>query len=183
MYILDYFDTSSYSSSTTKYRLINCLVHIVTLLIHHPDIQKYKYKGITYRGLLMTKNDLKSYTIGNHILNRSFLSTSKNRSVAQLFTGNNQGDQTQISVLLKYTIKQKQTAIDIEHLSTIQDEKEVLILPFAVFQVKDRIENDPQMSPPVLVEIDLEECENDEQINYKKQKSKRFTRGEQTSVR
>ncbi len=56
MYILDYFDTLSYSSSTTKYRLINCLVHIVTLLIHHPDIQKYKYKGITYRGLLMTKN-------------------------------------------------------------------------------------------------------------------------------
>ncbi len=119
-------------------------------------------------------NDLKSYTIGNHILNRSFLSTSKNRSVAQLFTGNNQGNQNQISVLIKYTIKQNQTAIDIEHLSTIQDEKEVLILPFAVFQVKDRIENNPQMSPPVLVEIDLEECENNEQINYKKQKSKQF---------
>ncbi|CAF0979381.1 unnamed protein product [Rotaria sordida] len=170
LYILDYFDISSYSSSPTKYRLINCLVHIVTLLIHHPDIHKYKYKGTTYRGLLMTENDLKHYSIGNHILNRSFVSTSKNRSVAQMFTGNGQETLANISVLLKYTTNQNQTAIDIEHLSTIKDEKEVLILPFSVFQVKDRIEHNPKMSPPVLVEIELEECENDQLINNKKQK-------------
>ncbi|CAF3868662.1 unnamed protein product [Rotaria sp. Silwood1] len=171
LYILDYFDASSYSASPTKYRLINCLVHIITLLIHHPDIYKYKFKGMTYRGLLMTENDLKRYSIGTHILNRSFVSTSKNRSVAQMFTGNSLQTLAKVSVLLKYTTKQNHTAIDIEHLSTIKDEKEVLILPFSVFQIKDIIENNPKMSPPALFEIELEECESDELMNKKEQTS------------
>ncbi|CAF4115716.1 unnamed protein product, partial [Rotaria magnacalcarata] len=59
LYILDYFDPSS---SQTEYRLINCLVHIVTLLVNHPDINKYTYRGTTYRGLSMTKKDLEKYT-------------------------------------------------------------------------------------------------------------------------
>ncbi|CAF5155093.1 unnamed protein product, partial [Rotaria magnacalcarata] len=160
LYILDYFDPPS---SQTKYRLINCLVHIVTLLVNHPDINKYTYRGTTYRGLSMTKKDLEKYTIGNHILNRTFVSTSKNRSIAQLFAGNSQQPSAEVSVLLKYTTKQNKTAIDIEHISMIQDEKEVLILPFSVFQIKDLIKNSPDMSPPVLYEIDLEECEDGEQ--------------------
>ncbi|CAF2850049.1 unnamed protein product, partial [Rotaria sp. Silwood2] len=180
LYILDYFDTSSYSSSPTKYHLINCLVHIVTLLINHPDIHKYKYKGIAYRGLLMTRNDLEHYTAGTHILNRSFVSTSKNPSVAKVFADNREQnilqqisdhhDLVQVSVLLKYTIKQNQTAIDIEHISMVEDEKEVLILPFSVFQIKDRIDNSPKLCPPVLVEIELEECEDGEQINNRKER-------------
>ncbi|CAF0828593.1 unnamed protein product [Rotaria sp. Silwood1] len=183
LYILDYFDKSSYSSLPTKYRLINCLVHIVTLVINHPDIHKYRYDGICYRGVLMTKNDLKNYAIDNHILNRSFLSTSKNRSVAEIFADNNKQnilentleyhhDLSQVSVLLKYNIKQNQTAIDIEHLSMIRDEKEVLILPFSVFQVKHIINNSPKMFLRALYEIDLEECEEDKETNNKKKKSK-----------
>ena len=70
-------------------------------------------------------------------------------------------------VLLKYTIKQNQTAIDIEHISMVEDEQDVLILPFSVFQIKDRIEHNPKISPPVLIEIDLEEFEDKE-----KEKSK-----------
>jgi hypothetical protein len=46
-----------------------------------------------------------------------------------------------IPVLLKYTIKQNKTGIDIEHLSMIRDEEEVLILPFSVFKIKNRIIN------------------------------------------
>jgi len=177
LYILHYFDTQSYSSLRTKYRLINCLVHIVTLVINHPDIHKYKYNGISYRGLLMNEKDLECYLISNHILNRSFVSTSKNREVAKLFAGrqenistktSNRYDLTEIAVLLKYTIKQNQTAIDIEHMSEIPDEEEVLILPFSVFQIKNRFENRAEM----LVIIELEECEDDEQINNEKKKSK-----------
>jgi hypothetical protein len=171
LYILDYFDLPSYSSLRTKHRLINSLVHIVTLLINHPDIHKYKYNGIVYRGLVMNENDLKFYNIGNHILNRSFVSTSKNRSIAQMFAANRHFS-TQVPVLLIYRIKQNQTAIDLEHISTVPDEEEVLILPFSVFQVKDRIENYQNMCSPVLVEIDLEEYEDNEQINNEKQKSK-----------
>ncbi|CAF3015287.1 unnamed protein product [Rotaria sp. Silwood2] len=171
LYILDYFDISSYSSSATRYRLINCLVHIVTLLINHPDLHKYQYKGITYRGLLMKENDLKDYIIGKHVLNRSFVSTSKNRKTAQVFADNSQQTLTQVSVLLKYTIKLNQTAIDIEDISTIQDEEEVLVLPFSVFKIKNRFENRPEMCSPMLIEIDLEECEDNEQINHENKNS------------
>ncbi|CAF4161319.1 unnamed protein product, partial [Rotaria sordida] len=180
LYILDYFDISSYSSSPTRYRLINCLVHIVTLLINHPDLHKYQYKGVSYRCLLMSQNDLKYYKIGNHILNRSFVSTSKYLSVAQRSVSNSRQNifqqnlghhgLAQISVLLKYTIKLNQTAVDIEHISMTQDENEVLILPFGVFKIKDRIENCLNMCSPILVEIDLEECEDNEQLYHEKEK-------------
>ncbi len=72
-----------------------------------------------------------------------------------------------IPVLLKYTIKQNKTGIDIEHLSMIRDEEEVLILPFSVFKIKNRIENCSSMLLPMLVEIDLEEYEDNQ-----KEKSK-----------
>jgi hypothetical protein len=54
----------------------------------------------------MKQNDLKSYSIGNHILNRSFVSTSKNRLIAQLFADNRQqniSNVIEIPVLLTYT--------------------------------------------------------------------------------
>ena len=165
LYIVDYLDNVSYSSLGHRYRLINCLVHIVTLFIHHPKIDHYTYRGWTYRGVMMIVNDLKHYTVGSYILNRSFLSTSKNRSVAQMFITSNRNDSDRVSVIFKFTIKQSRTAVAIEHHANILDEREVLILPFAVFQVKDRIDNDPTQSPPVDVELDLEECDEEELLN------------------
>lgn len=184
LYILDYFDIYSYSSLPKGYRLINCLIYIVTLLINHPDIQKYQHNGIVYRGLLMTQNALEHYSIGNHILNRSFVSTTKERMIAEIFAGSDRSEVSEqnlgnrglkeVSVLLTYTIKQNQTAIDITHLSTIQDEEEILILPFSVFQVKNRIEGCENMGSPMLTEIELEECADDEEINDEKPLGKQF---------
>ncbi|CAF1482443.1 unnamed protein product [Didymodactylos carnosus] len=182
LYIVDYFDPSSYSSIPAEYRLINCLVHIVTLVRNDPYRNKYKYKGITYRGLLMKQNDLKPYRIGNYILNKSFMSTSKALSIAQLYANNspdsilggtsNYHDRAEVSsVILKFTIKQDETAVDIKHMSMVPDEEEVLILPFSVFRVKDTIENGGDTDSPGLIEIDLEECEDSEQINTEKPKS------------
>ncbi len=62
-----------------------------------------QFNGITYRDLSMKQNNLKFY---------SFISTSKNRSIAQLFADNTQENIStddhliEIPVLLKYTIKQ-----------------------------------------------------------------------------
>ncbi|CAF4049070.1 unnamed protein product [Adineta steineri] len=178
LYILHYFNTQSYSYTSPEYRLINCLVHIVTLLINHPDIHKYKYKGTTYRGLLMKQNDLKAYHIGNYILNKSFMSTSKDLAVAHIFAGygqesvlsgiSNHHDSSEVSVILKFTIKQNDTGVDIKHMSMVEDEEEVLILPFSVFQVKDRIENGLNTDSPGLIEIYLEQCEDNEQVNNEK---------------
>ena len=183
LHILDYFDLYAYSSVTNGYRLINCLVYIVTLLIHHPDFEKYQYKGITYRGLIMTENTLEQYSIGNQVLNRAFVSTSKNRAIAELFAcidEQNVLEQTsdargvkKVPVLLRYTIKQNQTAINITNLSKISDEEEVLILPFSVFQVKHRTNNCLNIHAAKLIEIELEECEDGEQINNEEQAGKR----------
>ncbi|CAF1209220.1 unnamed protein product [Adineta steineri] len=182
LYILHYFDTRPYSSTPVEYRLINCLVHIVTLLINHPDVRQYKYKGVTYRGMLMSPNDLKPYRIGNYILNKSFVSTSKDPAVARMYAGTGQEnvlgrilnyhDPSEVPVILKFTIKQDDTGVDIKHMSMVEDEEEVLILPFSVFQVKDRIENGANTDSPGLIEIYLEQCEDNEQVNNKKPKSK-----------
>ena len=179
LYVLDYFDINSYSSG---YRLINCLVYIVTLIINHPDIHKYQYNGTTFRGLRMTENALEHYRIGNHILNRSFVSTTKDRAIAEIFAGNDQPNGLEpfpndcglkkASVLLKYTIKQNQTAIDITQLSMIKDEEEILILPFSVFQVKNRTESRSDVCSSVLIEIELEECEGDAQTKNKEHQGK-----------
>jgi hypothetical protein len=117
----------------------------------------------------MKSNHLKSYSIGNCILNKSFVSTSKILKVAQFFADNRQMNDQLIPVLLKYTIKQNETAIDIEDLSVIPDEEEVLILPFSVFKIKNRVEKCSHTSSTMLVEIDLEECQL---IDYQKEISK-----------
>jgi hypothetical protein len=119
----------------------------------------------------MTPNQLESYSVENSILNKSFVSTSKDRSIANMFADYNQQQNSKIPVLLIYTIKKNQTAIDIEHISTIKDEEEVLILPFSVFQVKNKIEKN---SSSILIEIHLEECQDDQQINYQINNSKLY---------
>jgi hypothetical protein len=183
LYILDYFDIYSYSALPRGYRLINCLVYIVTLLINHPDIQKHQYKGTVYRGILMTQNALERYRIGNDILNRSFVSTTTDRQIADIFAGNDQQNVLQqtsddfgmkkVSAIFIYTIKRNQTAIDIKKLSAISDEDEILILPFSVFQVKDRTQSYPDSCSSPLIEIHLEEYENEKQINTEELEGKR----------
>ncbi|CAF3365154.1 unnamed protein product [Rotaria sp. Silwood2] len=143
LYILEYFDeTKTFSSN---YRLVNCLVHIVRLLIYHPNLPQYRYQGVCYRGMRVTQHDLDQYQLNQHILNRAFLSTSTDREVAAMFAGEGQQSQMrytpknhcalQYSCLCQYLIKQNSTAMHIQSLSMRQDEKEVLIVPFTVFKV------------------------------------------------
>ncbi|CAF3491605.1 unnamed protein product [Rotaria socialis] len=88
LFVLEYFDkTKDFSSN---YRLVNCLVHIVTLIIYHPNLPQYRYKGLCYRGMRITQNDLNQYRLNQHILNRTFLSTSDDRQVAEMFSGEGQ---------------------------------------------------------------------------------------------
>lgn len=169
LYILDYFDESKIFSST--YRLVNCLAHIVTLLIHHPNLSQYRYRGFCYRGMRITQNDLNQYRSNQHMLNRSFLSTSVNRQVAEMFAGEGQQSKMrftpqnqsalQYSCLCRYLIKQDSTAIDVQTLSMRPEEEEVLILPFTVFKVVTIKRHYPDnLTAPISVEIELEECED-----------------------
>jgi hypothetical protein len=186
LYVLDYFDESKNFLST--YRLVNCLAHIVTLLIHHPKLSQYEYRGLCYRGMRVTQYDLNQYKLGQHILNRSFLSTSIDRQVAEMFAGEGQQSKMrytpkrnyalQYSCLCQYSIKQKGTAIDIKMLSMRPDEKEVLILPFAVFKVVAIKRNDLEdPTAPISIEIELEECEDPDsrpnQLEFKQKTKQR----------
>ncbi|CAF0942429.1 unnamed protein product [Rotaria sordida] len=169
LYILQYFDITK--DFLSNYRFVNCLVHIVTLLIYHPNLPQYRYQGLCYRGMRITQNDLNQYLSNQHILNRSFLSTSIDREVAEMFAGEGQQSKMrytpknhcalQYSCLCQYLIKQNSTAINIQSLSTRPDEKEILILPFTVFKViaiKQNYLDDPKAS--ISIEIELEECED-----------------------
>jgi hypothetical protein len=169
LYILEYFDkTKTFSSN---YRLVNCLVHIVTLLIYHPNLPQYQYQGVCYRGMIITQNDFDQYQLNQHILNRAFLSTSIDRQVAEMFAGEGQQSQMrhtpkghcalQYSCLCKYVIKQSSTAINIQSLSIRPDEQEILIIPFTVFKVTAIRRNHLVHSKAsISIEIELEECED-----------------------
>lgn len=164
LYIIDYFDPYAFLSRPGRFRLINCLAHITGLSINNPDLHQYRYTGIVYRGLVLSAKDYECYKIGNYILNRSFVSTSQNRLVAMMFSGFEHGNNfeetsTQRCVLFKYKIEQNTTGLDIERISSIEDENEVLILPFSLFQVKNRKEIYSTKSSQILYEIDLDEIQ------------------------
>ena len=177
LYVLEYFDQTTIFRPS-NYRLVNCLVHIVTLLMHHPNLPQYQFQGTCYRGMMITQNDLNQYKLNQHIMNRAFLSTSVDHRVAKMFAGIDQQSQMrhtpsqqdhspiQYSCLCRYLIKQDLTAINIQSLSATGGEQEVLINPFSVFQVIDVKENyleDP--NAPISIEIELEECEDIDEKN------------------
>ncbi|CAF1207315.1 unnamed protein product [Rotaria sordida] len=169
LYILQYFDkTKDFSSN---YRPVNCLIHIVRLLIYQRNLPQYRYQGLCYCGMRITQNDLDQYLSNQYILNRSFLSTSIDRKVAEMFASESQQFKMrhtpkdycalQYSCLCQYLIKQNSTAINIQSLSTRSNEKEILILPFTVFKViaiKRNYLDNPTAS--ISIEIELEECED-----------------------
>lgn len=108
-----------------------------SLLINHPRFRPYQYTGTTFRGMKVTKKDLAEYNIGDIVMTRSFLSTSKNRSIAELFL-----DCTDWAnypaVICIYKVVNPRSSLQIENMSKVQDEEEVLIVPFTVFQVKEQ---------------------------------------------
>ena len=110
---------------------------------------------VTYRGMYVSETDLSKYKTGEKIMNRSFLSTSKDRRVAENFL-NNRVIVDKLAVLCIYMIKDKRAALDIHSISQFPDEQEVLIVPWMAFVVKRKEHNN-------LMEIDLEQCsiEND----------------------
>jgi hypothetical protein len=104
-------------------------------LIHHPSVDVY-YGSCwkTYRGMNVTQSELEQYVPGARILIRSFLSTSRNTSVASIYFDFTREEK--IPVLCIYSITQSRTALNVSTISEFPEEEEVLIRPFAVFCVK-----------------------------------------------
>ncbi|CAF1271926.1 unnamed protein product [Rotaria sordida] len=87
-------------------------------------------------------------------MNKTFQSTSKERTRAELFAERNRSSAV-ISVVCKYLIKRTGTALAIEEISEYPWEKEVLILPYASFKVKNIRKSSGKAG--VVTEIDVEE--------------------------
>jgi hypothetical protein len=156
-YALAYFDSSF--DMSIPYSFIYCLLSIVASILHTIRFRT-SFIGHVYRGMLITQDYLDKYVVGSRILNTAFLSTSTNRTVAEIFAGINKDDtspaqsSSHVKVLCTYAIRNRKTAYDIEHLSNIQSESEVLIFPFSAFHVI-RVQKTSSGS----VEIDLNECD------------------------
>jgi hypothetical protein len=61
------------------------LTYFIDFFYNYPELQSLSYKGKVYRGMLVTRYDLQDYTAEEKIMNKAFMSTTKNRSVAQDF--------------------------------------------------------------------------------------------------
>jgi hypothetical protein len=130
----------------------------------------------------ITHGELAQYKEGDIVMTRSFLSTSEERSKAELFIPGsddkkqsvnedekqsvNKNEKQSINgeekqpVTCIYKVINRRTSLHIKKLSIFPEEKEVLILPFAVFRIIkiDFNKDENKKNSPVI--ITLEECES-----------------------
>ena len=132
---------------------------ITAILLYHPQFQSLNFNGKVYRGLCIKQSLFTHYTKGSRIITTTFLSTSKNRLVAECFSSSGGSIENigYISILCIYTIKnQNHTALDITQHSEFREENEVLILPYSSFHIIDIKKDDDNKH----AEIYLEECDS-----------------------
>ena len=121
---------------------------------HHSKLQPYRrFTGLTYRGVIMNKSDFQKYTEGLTILNRTFLSTSTDRQVAESFLLDKTDSKSSqyCRVLCLFHIRNPSTTLDLSTLSAHPAENEILIIPFKTFKIGRVIERTDNTS---FVELD-----------------------------
>ena len=148
-----YFESKLYD--TVDYQLVKSLIDIVALHIYRQELWPHVFTGTVYRGMVISEKDLSKYVVGCRFMNVSFLSTSKNKNVAEVFCGQNQA--AGFSVLCTYVIHNKnnrRTALDIELMSWFPSEEEVWILPLSPFYVFDvmRLSDRPEYIEIICIE-------------------------------
>ncbi|CAF1209214.1 unnamed protein product [Adineta steineri] len=167
---IDFFDPFSVDIHV-DYAIIKSLVKTIAIIMYDKSFTKYRYCGKTYRGLVVTEENLEKYIVHSKIMNKSLLSTSKSKEIAEAFSGCKEENclrktpdkqAIHISVLCTYIIRNCETALNIETISErVLNEEEVLILPFSIFQVKS-----VQRSSANIVQIELEEASDELLDNY-----------------
>jgi hypothetical protein len=147
--------------------------YLASIFIYHPDLRLLHYTGLVYRGMILCHQDLSVYTVGKRLLNKSFLSTSIDPQVAQMFAGagastnmrrNLNHDLLQYITFCTYTIRNPNTALQIRLISEVPVEQEVLIMPLSAFQVKS-VKQHLGDDSIIHVEIELEECDSNYTVN------------------
>jgi hypothetical protein len=107
------------------------------VVMKNPALQPYRYSGVTYRGMVINRDALKQYKPGVVLTNKAFQSTSKSKDVALRFAQPREPTIGKVSVIIRYDIHDKESALDIQTLSEFPEEKEVLMVPGSLFIVND----------------------------------------------
>ncbi|CAF3367915.1 unnamed protein product [Rotaria sp. Silwood1] len=141
-----------YTLETNFYRVLkkDCLPLAIPLFIHLPKLKERFFRGRVYRGMHMTYEELLMYQRameipGTVLQTRSFSSTSMNRTIAEEFAYvKAKNNEKKFGVLLIFdfpdicdqAINLARVSMDKPCLSEYEDEQEVLILPWTLFEVK-----------------------------------------------
>ncbi|CAF0952172.1 unnamed protein product [Rotaria sordida] len=139
--------------------------YFIDFFYNNPSFENLSYQGKVYRGMCITHDDFKQFNVGGKIMNKTFMSTTKDRKFAEQLTIKNltyrelqYGENVKLCILCTYEIMNNRTGLDIQEISEYKYEKEVLIGPFTPFiitTIRQIARN--------YVEIDLRECEK---INF-----------------
>jgi hypothetical protein len=146
------------------------ITYFIEFFYNNPAFGKLSYKGKTYRGMSITQEDLSQYGVGGKVMNKAFLSTSKDQTIAEGFAKDNatnrktqDGAQIKMSAICMYEIINERTGLDVEQISEYSMEKEVLIGPYTAFIIQAIRKVNSK-----YVEIDLKECDktNDDDEDF-----------------
>jgi hypothetical protein len=142
-------DRTSYYVPLSEFNNNPWFIDFVACLFKHDSIRRYHCMGISYRGMYLTEHDLSQYKVGEIIVNKALLSTTKQRKLAEFLS-----EVPAVSkrrVVCCYIVNEEQTATYLESFSEFPEEQEVLIRPATHFLVT-KIKNEED-----LFEITLEQ--------------------------
>ena len=109
---------------------------IISIFLRHQKFQELSFIGKTYRGIVIPKHVLGHYKVDSCIITTTFLSTSKDLDVAQMFCNNQGSNEAKHSFFCTFEIlDNNRSAIDISTVSEFKQEQEVLILPYSAFLI------------------------------------------------
>lgn len=130
-----------------------------SLLINHTVFRPYRHASTTFRGMNITSEDLEAYAMGKIVITRSFLSTSKNRDLAELYLGFDDTINCP-PVICIYKVSNPRSSLCIESFSKFPQEEEVLIVPFIAFEITavKSVTMKTEGIEHLVKEIELVEC-------------------------
>ncbi len=95
------------------------------------------YLGVTYRGMKVKASEISRYKVGEVICNKSFLSTSTDRQIAEIFSGwNDPKQEGEVAVVCHLYLNNVGTGLQASVVSEFPDEEEILIVPMSYFIVE-----------------------------------------------
>jgi hypothetical protein len=87
--------------------------------------------------MVIDQDALNQYQVGVVLTNKAFQSTSRLRDVALQFATQSRPTLGQVSVMIRYELRDKKSALDIKTISDFPNEEEVLMVPGNLFKVDD----------------------------------------------